>query len=516
MIKQTRVENGLVRGIPAADPRIISYKGIPFAAPPVGELRWRAPQPAKDWDGVLDCSRFAPISMQQVPGSQHNIYEREWNVDPEIPMDEDCLYLNVWTPAKTAEERLPVFVWYFGGGLQEGNPAEMEFNGERIARRGVVVVTINYRLNVFGFLCHPEITAEDPDAPANFGHLDQMAATEWVKRNIANFGGDPENITIGGQSAGGGSVVTMLTTPRTEGLFQKAVILSGSFYGGYGGAFDSRRRALLKDAEQAGVKFFEYLGVGSLAEARALDAFYLRDKFREYISGSDSGDLAQRAKVRPMIGPCMDEKFSWNTGMTSLVHGQRHMVPLLMGNTVDEFPGVPPFGSTEELEAYAEETFGDEAGKFMELVRGETWEETKAKATYSFIELGCRCVLRNSAEQGAPDSYYYQFNPFIPGEDNPGSFHSSDLWFWFESLAACWRPFTGEHYDVARQMCNYLANFIKTGNPNGDDVPGRPLPEWKTYGESRAPMFFGRTSEMKDASSEPELMKFLEDFYRER
>ncbi|MBR2716878.1 MAG: carboxylesterase family protein, partial [Oscillospiraceae bacterium] len=163
MIRKATVEGGVVRGIPAADPRITSFKGIPFAAPPVGVNRWRAPQPVIPWEGELPCLTFKPISMQHVPGlDKDNIYSREWNVDPEIPMDEDCLYLNVWTPAKTPEERLPVFVWYFGGGLREGNPAEMEFDGERIARRGIVVVTVNYRLNVFGFLAHPQLTKEQP------------------------------------------------------------------------------------------------------------------------------------------------------------------------------------------------------------------------------------------------------------------------------------------------------------------------------------------------------------------
>jgi para-nitrobenzyl esterase len=158
----------------------------------VGENRWRAPQPAEDWDGTLIAYDFAPISMQpKIEIDEKNIYTREWSVDPDIPMDEDCLYLNVWTPANSADEKLPVYVWYFGGGLQCGNTAEMEFDGERIARRGIVVVTVNYRLNVFGFLCHPEITAEAPEAPANFGHLDQQFGTRWVKRNIAAFGGDP-------------------------------------------------------------------------------------------------------------------------------------------------------------------------------------------------------------------------------------------------------------------------------------------------------------------------------------
>ena len=173
MLRVVKTENGIVRGIEAADPRITAFKGVPFAAPPVGENRWRAPQPAESWEGVLDCSRFKSISMQDTPGLGTDIYCREWHVDPEIPMGEDCLYLNIWTPAKTGEEALPVLVWYFGGGLQWGYTSEMEFDGERMARRGIVVVTVNYRLGVFGFLAHPQLTSEQPGAPTNFARLDQ-------------------------------------------------------------------------------------------------------------------------------------------------------------------------------------------------------------------------------------------------------------------------------------------------------------------------------------------------------
>lgn len=257
MLREVKVENGIVQGLPAADPRITSFKGIPFAAPPVGENRWRAPQPAKNWKGVLKTFEFAPISMQaKTVIDESNIYTREWNVDPDIPMDEDCLYLNVWTPACSGNEKLPVFVWYFGGALQFGNTAEMEFDGERIARRGIVVVTVNYRLNVFGFLCHPEITAEAPGAPANFGNLDQQAGTQWVKRNIAAFGGDPNNITIGGQSAGGGSVLSQLTSPQNEGLCQKAIIESGVITMLYEGNPMPIEKYNLAEAEQEGSKFF--------------------------------------------------------------------------------------------------------------------------------------------------------------------------------------------------------------------------------------------------------------------
>ena len=227
MIREVKTENGIVRGIEAADPRYTAFKGIPFAAPPVGKNRWRAPQPCENWDGVRECYRFAPISIQNTPGVGTDIYCREWHVDPDIDMDEDCLYLNVWTGAKSPDEKLPVVVWIFGGAFQWGYPAEMEFDGERIARRGIVVVTVNYRLNLFGFLAHPELTAAQPDAPTNFGLLDQQAGLRWVKRNIAAFGGDPDNITIAGQSAGGGSVMAQLTNPANEGYFKNAIVQSG-------------------------------------------------------------------------------------------------------------------------------------------------------------------------------------------------------------------------------------------------------------------------------------------------
>ena len=494
MIKETRVENGIVKGISAADPRIISYKGIPFAAPPVGALRWKAPQPATNWEGVRECYTFAPISMQAVPGSQHNIYEREWNPDPEIPMSEDCLYLNVWTPAKTTEERLPVYVWYFGGGLQEGNPAEMEFNGEWLARRGVVVVTINYRLNCFGFLAHPELTAEDPEFPTNFGNLDQRYATMWVKRNIAAFGGDPDKITIGGQSAGGGSVITQLTSPLTEGLFQRAIIMSGTFAKSYNPM--RGRPADLKEAEQVGVEFFKFLGVNTLAEARALDAFYIRDKYQEWIGGKF--DTTNLSKSKPTMGTVVDGHYVVGNGMQMMLENKRHMVPLMIGNTPIEFLSAPTGCTTrEELEKLVRDTLGENADAFLKLCDSEDFEEMKKLATYNPIELGARSVLEKTARADKSlNCYYYQFDVDIPGEDHPGPFHSSDLWFVFASLAVCWRPMTGKHYDLARVMCNYWANFIKNGDPNGMDVDGSPMPKWLPYQESRAPMYFSEKAEM--------------------
>jgi len=470
MLRIVEVENGTVRGLPAADPRITSFKGIPFAAPPVGDNRWRAPQPANDWDGVLKAFEFAPISMQvRQEIDVNNIYTREWAVEPDIAMDEDCLYLNVWTPAVSADEKLPVYVWYFGGGLQVGHPAEMEFDGERIARRGIVVVTVNYRLNAFGFLCHPEITAEAPQAPANFGHLDQQAATQWVKRNIAAFGGDPDRLTIGGQSAGGGSVMAQLVSPQNGGLFHRAINQSGVFTPLYPGNFAPRFLRALAEAEQEGLQFFDFLGVSSLAEARKLDAVYLRDKAVEY---------------KGFWGTVVDGSFCVGNPFDLFSQNERWMVPVLFGHTSSEFFSAPQAGTLDEFKAMATGQFGDDAEAFLKLCRAESGnlEETIERASVSSIEYAIRILMRANADTGARvPLYYYNFDAEIPGWDNPGTFHSVDLWFFFETLAKCWRPFVGKHYDLARQMCQYWANFIRTGDPNGLDATEEPLPRWERY-----------------------------------
>lgn len=505
MLRTVQVNNGMIKGLPAADPRITSFKGIPFAAPPIGENRWRAPQPAENWDGVLQAFEFAPISLQvRQELDDNNIYTREWAVEPDIAMSEDCLYLNVWTPAKQKDEKLPVFVWYFGGGLQVGHTAEMEFDGERIARRGVVVVTINYRLNVFGFLCHPEITAESPDAPANFGHLDQQAATRWVKENIAAFGGDPDNITIGGQSAGGGSVLNQLVSPQNEGLFQKAIIQSGVINHPYPAAQMHRFHQDLASAEQEGIKFFEYLGVANLQEARALDSVYLRDKAVEY-----GGFWAT----------VCDNQFNVGHPYELFLQNKRHLVPVLLGHTSSEFFGTPNVNTVDEFVEQAKQLFGERANTYLELCNIDTnnIDQIKDAATVNTIEYAIRILGKaNSDTNGTTPLYYYNFDAEIPGWDNPGTFHSVDLWFFFETLAKCWRPFTGKHYDLAMQMCNYWANFIKNGDPNGLHTTGEPLPHWAPYSEEKPyRMLFAETSQFEQDQSSP-LMKFLVEEYFNR
>ena len=470
MLRQVRTENGTVRGIEAADPRITAFKGIPFAAPPVGRNRWRAPQPCENWAGVRDCSRFAPISMQWIPGLGDDIYCREWHVDPEIPMGEDCLYLNVWTGAKSPEEKLPVLVWFFGGGLQCGYTAEMEFDGERIARRGIVVVTVNYRVGALGFLTHPQISREQPEAPANFGNLDQQAGLRWVQRNIAAFGGDPERVTIAGQSAGGGSVMSQVACPGNKGLFSGAVVMSAMIFDPYRNR-EVGRPETLKEAEKKGEDFFAYLGVRNLEEARAMDAVTLQRSYEKYMT-----DHIPFFTVR-------DDLFCVGDPIALYCRGECQDVVMMAGSTEDEFPNAVDAADEGQLEAKAARLFGDRAAEFLSLPESHVkTEQGYGKA--SGIAATVRGVLGEAAKTGRK-GYAYVFKPDIPGWDHPGTFHSSDLWFWFETLAKCWRPFVGRHYDLARQMCDYFCNFVRSGDPNGTDLGGAALPRWEPWADEK-------------------------------
>lgn len=495
MIRTAVTENGKVKGVEAADPRITAFKGIPFATPPVGKNRWRAPQPCPNWNNTLEAYRFAPISMQDTPGLGDDVYCREWHVDANIPMDEDCLYLNVWTSAKTVDEKQPVLVWFFGGALQWGYTAEMEFDGERIARRGITVVTVNYRLNVFGFLAHKELTAQQADAPTNFGHLDQQAGLKWVIRNIHNFGGDPDNITIAGQSAGGGSVLSHMTCPDNLGLFQKAILQSAMIYNPYEGAGVFQPK-ILSEAEQTGASFFEYMGVKNLEEARSLEALYIRDKYSDFM------------KKHGFMTTVIDGKFCIDDPLLLYMNNKHAKVPIMSGNTSDEF--------LSSINANSDDEFVDKSNVIFEkhvkdfLAFNESWKnDGNNYASVSGTESTVKSLFLQNNKYGNSKNYYYRFDVDIPGWDNPGTFHSVDLWFFFETLAKSWRPFTGTHYDIARQMCNYYCNFIKSGNPNGLDSDGTQLPQWSPYmKENRHSMVFSTDGPYIE-KDDSKFMKFM-------
>ena len=503
MLRQVKTENGWVRGIEAADPRITAFKGVPFAAPPVGKNRWRAPQPCENWAGIRDCSRFAPISMQWIPGLGDDIYCREWHVDPDIPMSEDCLYLNIWTNAKKADEKMPVLVWFFGGGLQCGYPAEMEFDGERIARRGIVVVTVNYRVGALGFLTHPEITEEAPDAPANFGNLDQQAGLRWVQRNIAAFGGDPAKVTIAGQSAGGGSVMSQLACPDNKGLFRNTVVMSAMIFDPYMRR-EIGRPELLKDAEKKGEDFFAFLGVQTLKEARGMDAVKLQRSYEKYMESHVPFFTVQ------------DDRFCIGDPIALYRAGKCVDTVMMAGNTGGEFLNTIDAADEAGLKEEAERLFGDKADTFLAIPESRQKTEGLGYAAASGIECTVKGTLSDIVKSGRK-GYVYCFDPDIPGWDDPGTFHSSDLWFWFETLAKCWRPFVGRHYDLARQMCDYFCNFIKTGNPNGKDLNGETLPKWGAWTEETpCTMTFTGSGAKPVTEALPPLKAFLKERIMDR
>ena len=478
MFRITNTEQGFVEGLPAADPRITVFKGIPFAAPPVGNLRWAPPQEPAKWEGVRQCFKYLAAPVQ--PGPEENpreddVYAKEWSVDTSLQLNEDCLYLNIWTPAKKTDEKLPVYFWIYGGGWQVGHASEMEFDGERIARRGIVVVTINYRVNLFGFTCHPEITAEYPEAPANFGLLDQHKALTWVYKNISNFGGDPEQITIGGQSAGGGSVINQLAYKKNKPMIKRAVVESGMFINPFMTMFPSRS---LAEAEKIGQEFFEFYGVKNLKEARELSTEFLFKKWDEW------GGFPKSAMT---WGPVNDGSFICFNFFDAVEKGLIEVPPLLTGYTPDEF-NFGPIGADKSEEI-------------------------------NTIELALR-KLTNSLEKNGNKNFLYRFDVPIPGWDNPGKFHSVDLWFFFETLAKCWRPFKGFHYDVSRQMCNYLCNFIKTGDVNGLDSYNcfacskesdwETLPKWEPFSTSKNNfMIFEKECHQEEFPASEKIKKYL-------
>lgn len=462
MLRVVKTKYGTVEGLPAADPRITSFKSIPFAKPPVGNLRFAPPQEVEPWEGVKQCYKFPPIPVQPSPAKNPDpadVYSREWSVDPEIPVSEDCLYLNIWTPAKTGNEKLPVYFWIFGGGWQVGHTAEMEFDGERIARRGIVVVTVNYRVNLFGFTCHPELTKEYPDNPANQGLQDQQFGLKWVYENIEAFGGDKDNITIGGQSAGGGSVACHIMNKESRKYFKRAVIESGIFLNPF---FDLFPKRPVSESEKIGEEFFKLCGCKTLAEVRKLTTDQLRQKWDEW--GGYPKSIASWT-------PTYDQQFNNGSIIELVKEGKCEPTPILTGFTTDEF-----------------------------IAQG-----------INTVDLGIRTLAKEMEAKGlTTDKYFYKFDVPIPGWDHPGKFHSVDLWFFFETLAKCWRPFTGVHYDVARQMCDYLCNYIKTGNPNGCDLNGQPLPQWDVFTTKKPNyMEFTTNSAQNEIQPSEEMKKYL-------
>ena len=401
------IEGGKITGVETETPGVFAYKGIPYAAPPVGELRWKEPQPVVPWDGIKVTDDFGPAAIQndQVPGS---FYQKEFFFTGDPVRSEDCLYLNIWTPSPgQPNKKLPVAMWIHGGAYMQGFGHEPEFDGEEWAKRNVILVTINYRLGMLGFLAHPLLTEESPNnTSGNYGILDQVAALKWIKNNIAQFGGDPDNVTIFGQSAGAGSVMNLVSSPLTTGMIQKAIIQSGGGLRGIGSP------NTLKDAEQTGKEIVDLAGFSTLEEMRSCPADSLLKLLSKY----------------------MEIKKRWF--MLS--------------------PNVDGYLNTESFSDFAK------AGKLpdIQFMIGQT-ENDIGNIAPSIADF---CLLLE--EQGRKPAYSYKFIRPLPG-DSAGAFHSSELWYIFGTLDRCWRPLTEEDHVLSQKMVDYWTNFTTYGNPNG-------------------------------------------------
>jgi para-nitrobenzyl esterase len=459
LVEPVKTESGLVSGTASLKPDVRVFKGIPFAAPPVGNLRWRAPKPAAHWDGVLKADHFAAICPQKTDDPD-SIYF----LDPgPQTLNEDCLNLNVWTPAKSAADRLPVMVWIFGGGFDHGSGAEKYYWGDDLAHKGAVVVTFNYRVGVLGFLAHPELTKEsDRNASGNYALMDQIAALEWVRKNIAAFGGDPGRVLIFGQSAGGMAVGQLMVSPLAKGLFHRAVGQSGGI--GQGGG------RTLADAEQAGVKFAEALGAHSISELRAKTVDQLRS-------------------VPGRFAPIVDGYVIPEDPIKVMKEGRQNDVALIAGSTANE-------GGVREMKATAADAvrqaraaYGADADEFLKLYPAGTDAQAEASAYAVAADrsaAGQRNWVRLETQTGKNKAYLYRFSrvpPFPPGaqfREAPvakiGAYHAVDLIYVFDHLYLKNWPWQPADQRVADQLSSYWVNFAKTGDPNS-----KGLPRWPAY-----------------------------------
>lgn len=452
--------SGAVRGKSSPDGKVRVFEGIPYAAPPIGSLRWRPPQPARAWKGVRDATKFGARCMQG------NIFG-DMNFRDGGP-SEDCLYLNVWTPAKDAHANLPVMVWIYGGGFAAGSSSEPRQDGSVLAEKGVVVVSMNYRLGVFGFFAHPALAEESPHHSAgNYGLLDQVAALKWVQKNIAAFGGNPREVTIFGESAGSFSVSGLMASPLARGLFERAIGESGAFLG-KGPATRS-----LADSEADDQKFADSIGAKSLEALRAIPAAEL---------------LADATKGNPIrFWPNIDGYFFPEDPHAIYAAGKQAHVPLLAGSNKDEGNYEGFFGRTEPTMANYKERarlmFGDNAAEFLKLYPASTETEMKRSAADfsgdQFIAFGTWKWTEMQRTTGDSTVYRYEFDdapPQPPGEPSHGAYHSSEIEFVFEALPSKKLPWRPEDEKLSDLMSTYWTNFAKTGDPNGEG-----LPHWPPY-----------------------------------
>jgi len=460
------VEGGLVQG--TSEDGLTVYRGIPFAAPPVGDLRWRTPQPAAKWEGVLQATKFAPGPMQG--GS------------PPSGKSEDCLYLNVWTPATSASDRIPVLVWIYGGGFGGGATSERNYSGENLAKKGVVLVSIAYRVGQLGFLAHPELSAETPNhVSGNYGLLDMIAGLQWVQKNIAAFGGDPHKVTIFGESAGGIAVSMLCASPLAKGLFHGAISQSGGSFGPpRPTTFPGENLKRLPDAEHAGETYAKNAGVSSIAELRKIAA-----------------DKLPGGRGLGLSWPIIDGWVIPDDQYTLYEAGRFNDTSILVGYNSDEGESFSPPKTPEDYIANVKTRYGPHAESLLKAYPpgfGTVAKTSRDLARDSAFGWHTWIWARLQAKNGKSKAFYYYFDqhPEYP-EGSPragyGAPHGADVAYVFQHLNTSNPQITKADLEISEAMATYWTNFAKRGDPNGEGVPA-----WPAFGDANpVVMVFGQT-----------------------
>ena len=486
-----RVDTGSLSGVTGTG-GVTAYLGIPFAAPPVGELRWRPPQPAARWEGVRKATAFGTSCMQNQAGSR-----LPWTEEfmTQGPIGEDCLFLNVWTAARNASARLPVMFWIYGGGFNEGSSSVAVYNGAELATKGVIVVSVNYRVGPLGFLAHPELTREsEHHSSGNYGLLDQIAALQWVRRNIAAFGGDPNQVTVFGQSAGALSVMHLMRSPLARGLFARAIAQSGPGLLGP----NASASATLADREAAGARYVESKGAKTLAEMRALPAGMF------FAPAGGRGGATVTVPNNP-----------FNDGWVLTATRPTEQMPMMAGFTADDI-GVATAGfgaaaksSVVSYQSDAQRIYGDQAATFLKLYPAASDADVATAQKTAGRDRGRVMMDLWAAEQQKASKrvYTYFFDRPIPWPAHPefGAFHTGEVPYVFRTLDRIDRPWEPVDRTLAETMSSYWANFAKKGDPNGSG-----LARWPEYvAGSHITMQLGARLGMMSVAEGPKLDFFL-------
>ncbi|HLN20549.1 MAG TPA: carboxylesterase family protein [Bacteroidales bacterium] len=457
-----RIETGLVQG--RYENGLTVYRGIPFAAPPSGGLRWKPPQPASKWEGIRQTDKFAPGPIQ--------------GGNPPSGKSEDCLYLNIWSPAKSASDRIPVLVWIYGGGFNAGATSELNYSGENLAKKGVVLVSIAYRVGQLGFMAHPELSAESRyKVSGNYGLLDMIAGLEWVQKNISMFGGDPGKVTIFGESAGGIAVSMLCASPLAKGLFHGAISQSGGSFGPPRvTTYPGENLKLLADAEEAGLEYMKSAGVSSIAELRKVPA----DKL---------------PAIRGLSWPIIDGWVIPDDQYKLYEEGKYNDTPVLAGYNSDEGASFSPPKTPEEYISGVRLRYGKYADDLIKAYPTDAERVPKtARDLTRDAAFGWHTWIwaRLHSKTAKTKFYYYYFDQHPEySKDSPrygyGSPHGQDVAYVFGHLNRSDSQLTESDYKISEAMADYWTNFAKTGNPNGAG-----LPEWPAFSDSNpVVMYFG-------------------------